>query len=62
MLILVMTLPFLWSALCSSIVPEIALDVVEFSVGLDLVVLLVVVSIVSSGVVVPLDMYLGLLC
>lgn len=57
-----MTLPFLWSALCSSIVPEIALDVVEFSVGLDLVVLLVFVSINISLVVVALDMFLGLLC
>ena len=61
-MILVMTLPFLWSALCSSIVPEIALDVVEFSVGLDLVVLLVFVSINISLVVVALDMFLGLLC
>ena len=57
-----MTLPFLWSARCSSIVPEIALDVVEFSVGLDLVVLLVFVSINISLVVVALDMFLGLLC
>ena len=57
-----MTLPFLWSALCSSIVPEIALDVVEFSVGLDLVVLLVFVSINISLVVVALDMFLRLLC
>ena len=62
MLILVMTLPFLWSALCSSIVPEIALDVVEFSVGLDMVVLLVFVSINISLVVVALDMFLRLLC
>ena len=61
-MILVMTLPFLWSALCSSIVPEIALDVVEFSVGLDLVVLLVFVSINISLVVVALDMFLRLLC
>ena len=57
-----MTLPFLWSALCSSIVPEIALDVVEFSVGLDLVVLLVFVSVNISLVVVALDMFLRLLC
>ena len=61
-MIIVMTLPFLWSALCSSIVPEIALDVVEFSVGLDLVVLLVFVSINISLVVVALDMFLRLLC
>ena len=57
-----MTLPFLWSALCSSIVPEIALDVVEFSVGLVLVVLLVFVYINISLVVVALDMSLMLLC
>ena len=61
-MILVMALPFLWSALCSSIVPEIALDAVEFSVGLDLVVLLVFVSINISLVVVALDMFLRLLC
>ena len=61
-MILVMIRPFLWSALCSSIVPEIALDVVGFSVGLDLVVLLVFVSINISLVVVALDMFLRLLC
>ena len=61
-MILVTTLPLLRSALCSSIVPEIALDVVEFSVGLDLVVLLVFVSINISLVVVALDMFLMLLC